>query len=170
METASRSGAVVFFEPSAIEDDELFDRAMALCSIVKYSAERLSDQLTRRRLKDGAIAVVTHGADGLEVRQEGIRTWCASVKAPLVRDTCGSGDMVSVGIIDWMLTNYRRGTAQPSLHDFLAGVVAGQRLAAINCAYPGARGIFFHHGADCARSILDGRVREVAIQEDLFGF
>ena len=32
--------------------------------------------------------------------------------------------MVSVGIIDWMLTHHRRGTAQPSLHDFLPGVVA----------------------------------------------
>jgi fructokinase len=78
--------------------------------------------------------------------------------------------MVSVGIIDWMLTHHTRGTPQPSLLDFLPGVVAGQRLAAINCAYAGARGIFLHHGASCARSILDGRIGEVAIQQDLFGF
>ena len=44
MQTAAQSGSVVFFEPSSIEDDELFDRAVALCSIVKYSAERLSDR------------------------------------------------------------------------------------------------------------------------------
>jgi fructokinase len=119
---------------------------------------------------DGAIAVVTHGADGLEVRQEGRRAWCAAIKAPLLRDACGSGDMVSVGIIDWMLTNHPRGAAQPSLRDFLTGVVAGQRLAAINCAYAGARGIFLHHGADCARSILDGRISKVAVQQNLFEF
>jgi fructokinase len=77
--------------------------------------------------------------------------------------------MVSVGIIDWMLTNHRRGTAQPSLQDLLPGVVAGQRLAAINCAYAGARGLFRYHGADCARSILDGRASDVALQQDLFG-
>jgi fructokinase len=170
MQTAAQSGSVVFFEPSAIDDDDLFDSAIALCSIVKYSSERLSDRFSGRKLKDRTIAVVTHGAEGLEVTQGGRREWCSAVKAPFVRDTCGSGDMVSVGIIDWMLTHYRREAAQPSLQKFLAGVAAGQRLAAINCAYTGARGIFLHHGASCARSILDGRVDEVAIQRDLFGF
>lgn len=169
MQTAAENGSIVFFEPSAIDDDELFDRAIALCSIVKYSAERLSSRLSGRKLKHGAIEVVTHGADGLEVKQSGKHVWCAPIKAPLVRDTCGSGDMVSVGIIDWMLTNHRRRAGQTSLQEFLPGVVAGQRLAAINCAYPGARGVFLHHGADCARSILDGRINEVAIQRDLFG-
>jgi fructokinase len=170
MQTAAQSGSVVFFEPSAVEDEDLFDRAIDLCSIVKYSSERLSDRLSGRKLRAGAIAIVTHGADGLEVRQDGESAWCTAIKALVVRDTCGSGDMVSVGIIDWMLTHHRRGTAQPSLHDFLSGVVAGQRLAAINCAYVGARGIFRHHGASCARYILDGHTDEIAIQQDLFGF
>lgn len=170
METAADSGAIVFFEPAAIEDDVLFDRAVALSSIVKYSGEKLSARVFDRKLKDGAIEVVTHGADGLEVRQSGKQVWCAAIEAPLVRDTCGSGDMVSVGIIDWMLANHRRGAAEPPLQEFLAGVVAGQRLAAINCAYPGARGVFAHHGADCARSILDGRISKIAIQQDLLGF
>jgi fructokinase len=170
MQTAAQSGSVVFFEPSAIEDEELFDRAIALSSIVKFSSERLSDRISGRKLRGGAIAVITHGGVGLEVRQDDERAWCAAVKAPVVRDTCGSGDMVSVGIIDWMLTHHRRGTTQPSLCDFLSGVVAGQRLAAVNCAYAGARGIFLNHGASCARSILDGCGGEIAIQQDLFRF
>lgn len=170
MKTAADSGAIVFFEPSEIEDDVLFDRAIALCSIVKYSGERLSARAFDRKLKDDAIEVVTYGADGLEVRQSGQRAWCAAIEAPLVRDTCGAGDMVSVGIIDWMLANHRRGTTEPPLQELLAGVVAGQRLAAINCAYPGARGVFAYHGADCARSVLDGHVSKIAIQQDLFGF
>jgi fructokinase len=167
MQTAAQSGSVVFFEPSAIEDEELFDRAIALSSIVKFSSERLSDRISGRKLRGGAIAVITHGGAGLEVRQDDERAWCAAIKAAVVRDTCGSGDMVSVGIIDWMLTHHRRGTTQPSLCDFLSGVVAGQRLAAVNCAYAGARGIFLNHGASCARSILDGCAGEIAIQQDL---
>jgi fructokinase len=170
MQTAAESGSIVFFEPSAVEDDDLFDRAIDLCSIVKYSSARLWGRISARRLRAGAIAIVTHGVDGLEVRRDGERVWCAAIKAPVVRDTCGSGDMVSVGIIDWMLTHHRRGTAQPSLDFFLSGVVAGQRLAAINCAYAGARGVFRHHGASCARSILDGRIDDIVIQQDLFGF
>jgi fructokinase len=170
METAAESGSVVFFEPSAVEDDDLFDRAIDLCSIVKCSSERLSDKLSARKLRAGTIAIVTHGADGLEVKQDGQRAWCAAIEAPAVCDTSGSGDMVSVGIIDWILTHYGRGSAKPSLDHFLSGVVAGQRLAAINCAYAGARGVFRNHGANCVRSILDGRIDNMAIQQDLFGF
>jgi fructokinase len=170
METAAESGSVIFFEPSAVENNNLFDRAINLSSIVKYSSDRLPDRVFARSLKVGAIVVVTLGADGLEVRQGGQRAWCPAIKAPVVRDTCGSGDMVSVGIIDWMLTHHKRGSEQPLLDDFLSGVVAGQRLAAINCAYAGARGIFRHHGANCARSILEGRIGDVAIQRDFFGF
>jgi len=169
MQTAAENGSLVFFEPSSVEDDDLFDRAINLCSIVKYSSDRLPNRLSGQKLRAGTTAVVTHGADGLEVRQDEQRAWCAAIKAPVVRDSCGSGDMVSVGIIDWMLTHQRRGSAQPSFDHFLSGVVAGQRLAAVNCAYAGARGIFRHHGANCARSILDGSVGDIAIQQDLFG-
>src|SRR5262249_9198090 len=153
-----------------VDDDDLLDRAITLCSIVKYSADRLSDGLCARMLGSGAIAIATHGAAGLEVSQDGKRAWCAAMKAPVVRDTCGSGDMVSVGIIDWMLTHHKRSSAQPPLDDFLPGVIAGPRLAAINCAYAGARGVFRHQGASCARSILDGHIGDIAIQQDFFGF
>lgn len=170
IEAAAEGGAVVFFEPSAIDDHDLFDRAVPLCSIIKYSFDRVSTRLSARNLRAGAIAVVTHGSDGLEVSQDGHSAWCPAIKAPVVKDTCGSGDMVSVGIIDWVLTHHRRRWVQPSLDVFLSGVIAGQRLAAINCAYIGARGVFLHHGANCARSILDGHVSEIAIQQDLFGF
>lgn len=167
MQTAAESGSVVFFEPSAAEDQNLFDSAIAVSSIVKFSSDRMSHHF-EKHLKDGAIAIITHGARGLEVRQDGRHAWCDAVKAPVVRDTCGSGDMVSVGVIDWMLSNHHRGAESPSLSEFVKGVIAGQRLAAINCAYAGARGIFFHHGAGCARSILDGRISEVSVQQDLF--
>lgn len=167
MQTAAESGSVVFFEPSSVEDQSLFDSAIAVSSIVKYSNDRMSHHF-EKNLKDDAIAIITHGARGLEVRQNDRHAWCDAVKAPVVRDTCGSGDMVSVGIIDWMLSNHGRGAEAPSLSEFVTGVIAGQRLAAINCAYAGARGVFFHHGASCARSILDGRISEVPVQQDLF--
>ena len=170
METAAESGSFVFFEPSAVEDDDLFDRAMALCAIVKYSSERLSDKLFAGKLRANTISIVTHGADGLEVKQDGQRAWCAAIEAPLVRDTSGSGDMVSVGIIDWILTHHGRDTTKLSLNHLLSGVVAGQRLAAINCAYAGARGIFRNHDASCVRSILDGRMSRMAVQQDLFDY
>ena len=62
--------------------------------------------------------------------------------------------MVSVGIIDWILDRPRLATGGVAMSEFVEGVEAGQRLAAENCAYVGARGIFHERGADYARSVL----------------
>ncbi|WP_299165344.1 PfkB family carbohydrate kinase [uncultured Tateyamaria sp.] len=151
MKKARHSGAIVYFEPSAIEENDLFDRALELTSILKYSSDRLGDRLSTSRFD--CIHIVTHGAAGLEVRDRQWTRWCASTRAELVKDTCGSGDMVSVGLIDWLLTHHQS-SSELSGSELVDGVVAGQRLAAKNCAYAGARGLFKEHGAEFARQIL----------------
>lgn len=151
MRTAGAAGAVVFFEPSDIEHDELFDEALRIATILKFSEDRLGGLLADR-LYD-CIMIVTHGADGLEVRDGEVTIWCDAISAPEVLDTCGSGDMVSVGVIDWVLAN-GFGTARLTAGGLLGGIVAGQRLAAENCAYAGARGLFSKRGADYVRRIL----------------
>ena len=153
MERASRAGAIVYFEPSSIEDQDLFERAVTYSHILKYSSDRLAARLESAPLKADAILVVTHGADGLELRQGEQSKWSAAVLAPKVTDTCGSGDMVSVGIIDWILGR-GQGSQTLTLNGLLEGVVAGQRLAAANCAYAGARGLFATCGAASARRLL----------------
>jgi len=167
METAAASGAVVYFEPSAVDDFQLFERAVSLASIVKYSADRLDELWSKADLRTGAIAIVTHGADGLDVWQDGRTTHCAATAAPLVKDTCGSGDMVTVGLIDCILG---RGASEstPLVDDIIEGIKAGQRLAAANCAYFGARGLFKAHGAAVARRLLDDPAFCLDVQLDLF--
>ncbi|WJH38360.1 PfkB family carbohydrate kinase (plasmid) [Aliirhizobium terrae] len=151
MQAARSGGAVVFFEPSEIGDGYLFEQALALVTILKYSSDRLDDELDGMAVD--CIEIVTHGASGLEVRDGSSRIWCGAVDASEVRDTCGSGDMVSVGIIDWLL---HEDVCFDELNgsQIVAGVVAGQRLAAANCAYAGARGLFKQRGASYVRSLL----------------
>jgi fructokinase len=154
MEAAAGNGALVYFEPSAIDDTALFERALRVSKIFKYSSDRLSEAVSAWLDLD-AISIVTHGADGLELRHGATRYWCNAIEADVVRDTCGSGDMVSVGLIDWLLSGYN--AYRPwNIDAVLAGVVAGQRLAAVNCGYAGARGLFERRGAAAARAILDG--------------
>lgn len=153
MERASRAGAIVYFEPSSIDDQDLFERAVICSHILKYSSDRLATRLEAAPLKESAILVVTHGVDGLELRQGEQSKWSAAILAPKVMDTCGSGDMVSVGIIDWIVGR-GRSTQSLAMDDLLEGVVAGQRLAAANCAYAGARGLFSKCGAASARRLL----------------
>lgn len=151
MRTAWSAGAIVFFEPSAVEEEALFEQALAMTSVLKYSADRLGDRLAN--LRADCVRIVTHGAAGLEVADRASRIWCDAVLATTLMDTCGSGDMVSVGLIDWMLTHGVR-THLLRATDLLCGVVAGQRLAAENCGYAGARGLFKERGPEYARRIL----------------
>jgi len=60
-------------------------------------------------------------------------------------------------IIDWMLTSGKPSAARVKAADLLEGVRAGQRLAAENCAYVGARGLFRSRGAEYVRRILSER-------------
>jgi fructokinase len=72
-----------------------------------------------------------------------------------VVDTCGSGDMVSVGLIDH-LVSLRVGRIGLTIEAVVAGARAGQRLAAANCRHVGARGLFTVEGARAARNALQG--------------
>ncbi len=154
METAASSGAIVFFEPSDVSDSELFARAVAAAAIMKFSADRLDGNGDLAAVSQDAVVIVTHGEAGLEVRQGSDRRWCTPYPAPAVRDTCGSGDMVSVGLIDWLVASRTGPGAGPDVADVLKGVMAGQRLAAENCAFEGARGLFKVCGASYARRVL----------------
>lgn len=151
MRTAWRAGATVFFEPSDLERQDLFEEAIEMVSILKYSDDRLGDRLAD--LHHRCVRIVTHGAAGLEIADGKSRIWCEAVSAPVVLDTCGSGDMVSIGIIDWMISTQllrERLTAA----NLITGVIAGQRLAARNCAFAGARGLFRSLGADYVQRML----------------
>lgn len=152
MRQARSAGALVYFEPSDFHED-LFEEAIRLSSIVKYSSDRLGRYVDDLVARTPAVAIVTHGADGLEVRQGASSIWCEAIPAERVADTCGSGDMVSVGLIDWLLGDGRL-LQHVALEDLLDGVVAGQHLAAANCGFTGARGLFRDRGAVFARHVL----------------
>ncbi|KQX38201.1 hypothetical protein ASD04_11315 [Devosia sp. Root436] len=154
MEMAWTSGAMVFFEPSEIEDAKLFRRAMQYVSILKCSEERISSW-DDAPVGDHALTIVTHGALGLQLRQGSQSMWCDAMPAPRLVDTSGSGDMVSVGLIDW-LVSHKQARFVWNMAEMAAGVRAGQLLAATNCAYLGARGVFNAIGVDGVRRLLAG--------------
>jgi fructokinase len=168
METAERAGAIIYFEPSSIDDEALFEHALRLVKILKFSSDRISDYVAKHAVDAKTISIVTHGVAGLEVRQGTRSVTCSAVFAPIVRDTCGSGDMVSVGVIDWILNRKQSNLTDCAMDDLLGGVVAGQRLAAANCAFPGARGLFHRHGANFARLVLNDGIGDALSQLDLF--
>lgn len=153
MEAAAAGGAIVHFEPSKIGDPALFSRALSTAHIFKYSVDRLPPEVATW-LRPDAFSIVTAGRAGLELRHGGKVHWCPASAADVVRDTCGSGDMVTLGLIDAILQSGACGPSSLSVETVLIGVTAGQRLAAANCAHVGARGLFRERGAAHARAIL----------------
>jgi fructokinase len=156
MRIASRSGAHVVFEPSALEDQELFAEALRVTTILKTSADRLAGEIeTITWDSDAYVWILTHGQAGLELRAPSDRLWCPAILAPRISDACGSGDMVTVGLLDGLLKRSVVG-APLTLDDVVGGVVAGQHLAAVNCGFEGARGVFRQCGPTYVRALLDG--------------
>lgn len=166
MKRSREAGALVFFEPSEIIKDELFIEAVTYTSILKFSSDRINESEFIYQGSPGMISIVTHGSDGLCVKDnDGFCEWFDSVEAKFVKDTCGSGDMVSIGIIDWLLHS---DDASRSIDEIGHGVRAGQRLAAANCSFAGARGLFKYHSAEFARNIMRSEEYNYMSQMDLF--
>ncbi len=143
METAKQHGALVYFEPSARKDEVLFARALRASTIVKVSADRVELSDVERHALD-RVTIHTLGAGGL-VAAIGQRRWRVGPE-PVQRlvDTCGAGDMLTVGILHHLLTLQRPFSSE----DLLAGIMVGTRLAALNCSFVGARGLFLALGGD----------------------
>jgi fructokinase len=158
MKAASQSGALVFFEPASV-DDALFMEAVRYSSVIKLADGTVGDRVGDGDVRDGTIVIRTHGEAGLTVSSGASRRFFPSTAAPRMVDTCGAGDMVTTGLLDFILK--RRSSERGwSLDDVMEGVGVGQRLAALNCAFAGARGLFFAAGAAYVRDILDRGVDE----------
>jgi sugar/nucleoside kinase (ribokinase family) len=145
-EEAAKKGALVFFEPSAKSDEKLLSAALKLAHVVKYADQRfgsfgkLIENSPSLRLE-----VQTLGEKGLRYRHRLASQFSAwhhsdAVKAPVLADTCGSGDWCTAGILSMV--------ANGGLTRFLAAGASGirealrygQALAAWNCGFEGARG------------------------------
>lgn len=145
--TASSGGALVLFEPSAIRDQALFRDALAFIDILKFSSQRLDkEKLPDTWLTDVPVVIRTSGEMGLDIFFRGRpRPYhLPAIKAPRMADSCGSGDMVTAGLLFWLGTSEIR-----DRQAFLQGIGKGQKLAAMNCAFVGARGLF--HAMDISR-------------------
>jgi fructokinase len=155
MEAAHGAGALVVLEPASRgDDDNLVARALKTTSILKISDDTAGQHHIASEETLPMVVIRTHGSRGLTAAYQGTEKFFPPAAAPRLVDTCGSGDMVTTGLLDYLLTHWRD-RSRWSAADIYAGVEAGQRLAAINCAFAGARGIFHAVGARSVRSALD---------------
>ncbi len=151
-------GATVVFEPNSIRDEKLFGRACTVAHVLKYSAERLDayqDLLEPAKLP---VQIETMGPDGLQFRvRQGAWTRLPAFGAPVFVDAAGSGDWCTAALIN--RTFRKRINWKTIKADAIGqGLARGQALAAINCGYPGARGMMYHLTAREAMAQADALV------------
>lgn len=155
MRIAWESGAIIFYEPSDMPDEGMLRQALAMASLLKCSADRLGTRLAD--LPFDGVRILTKGAEGLSIDDGSETISCPAVEVVRVLDACGSGDLVSVSVIDHLLKGRRDGGRLRS-KGILDGIRAGQKLASENCRYPGARGLLEACGADYLARTLRGGI------------
>jgi fructokinase len=140
-EWAKKNDAVVFFEPSSIAEDSLFERAVDACDILKFSNERFSDNCELSQAWGPSLVVRTMGADGLQARWKGRWSSFEPFVAPRVLDAAGAGDWCSVALLHVLAQRGASGFGAARKAEIERALRLGQALAALSCGFEGARGL-----------------------------
>lgn len=164
-QSCANQGAIIVFEPSGIKEENLFNEAMALAHIVKYSQERLVNIDAFNRSSGPLLEIRTMGGAGLAYRSRiekcSTNGWqhIDAYPAMMLRDSAGAGDWCTAGIIH---TVGRGGIAEFCLmtpEKLYEALCFGQALAAWNCGFEGARGGMYEVSKEVLqleiKSILD---------------
>lgn len=143
---AADCGAVVVFEPSAKADEKLLAEALKIAHIVKYSDQRFARiPGAMDRGTATLVEVQTFGANGLHYRHRlgrAVSSWKQLDAASPARlaDTCGSGDWCTAGLMSKVASNGHEGLLGIGTEGLIEALRFGQKLAAWNVAFEGARG------------------------------
>lgn len=138
-------GSIVFFEPSGIGDPRLFQKAIGVAHVVKYSHQRVREMAELPSRPNPLLEMETLGDEGLRYKtRNGNRMsgWKSlpSLPAPSIKDTAGAGDWCSAGIISMLGAKGVRGFENVSAAQLEVGLRYGQALAAWACGFEGPRG------------------------------
>jgi sugar/nucleoside kinase (ribokinase family) len=160
-EQCSNAGALIFFEPNSGAPEHLLKRALRVAHIVKYSANRVKGLPLGNRT---ILEIRTLGEDGLEFRRDRDRRWTkmSAIKPAELKDTCGSGDWCSAGLMYKLGESPLGRLTEFSNTDLADALRFGQALASWNCAFEGARGGMYHVNSPSAvireaTALLEGR-------------
>ncbi len=168
VDRASKSGVVlaeayaelatlVVFEPQTIDESRSCRKLLDLAHIVKYSHERVGE-LPLRASRNRILEVQTLGRGGVRFRTGRQWDYLEAKDVRDLRDAAGSGDWLTAGVIH-SLGGRWRGTGEGIDASTVEGALAvGQRLAAWNCSFAGARGGMYSARLNELTSMVEGAV------------
>ena len=172
------SGAIIIFEPSKIRNKGIFEECLGIADIVKYSRGKYGFLEAALEKVSVPLEIATLGSNGIRYRtgnhtqNREWKTIPAYWVSDSIKDTAGSGDWCSAGIIH-AICRFGRGHFMNLTHeDIQYSINFGQALAALSCYYTGARGLMYNVPKEnleiLIQSIWDNKtVSHVLEQEDV---
>lgn len=138
-------GSIVYFEPSGTGEPKLFREMLKHCTVLKYSAQRARAFSDLLRNHNALLEIETFGEDGLRFRtRRSFPSWHPlPAHEVTIKDTAGSGDWTTVGILSDLFRNGTPNLATATRHDIAAAIEHGQAIAALNCKFEGARSAMY---------------------------
>jgi fructokinase len=157
-------GALIMFEPCRFNTDSLFKRCLDIAHIVKYSSEHEDDKTLKRKIP---LEIQTLGSEGLRYRMGSVTREHAWQKLHAYRvrelvDSAGAGDWCSAGAVHLLGRNGAAGFREASREDVENALRFGQRLAALDCSYEGARGPMYN----LSKTEFESLVQKLILEEN----
>lgn len=137
-EELRQKGTLVVFEPSTIGRE--FNRCLRAAHIFKYSSGHATTIEPLRTGTKPTLEIFTDGKSGVRVDFRGESMMLPAFKVAVI-DAAGAGDWTTAGLL-WRLLEHPLSTW--SMRSIRAALQEAQALAAISCAYPGARTVTEH--------------------------
>lgn len=140
-----KQGSLIVFEPSSIKDEDLFNKALAISHVIKFSQERIPTYKDLYPNSQVLLEIQTLGNNGITYRSaKNGNAWheLPAYSIEGIVDTAGAGDWCTAGIINTLLVhnlNFERLTRSMIEH----ALKVGQSMGAINCCFIGARGVMY---------------------------
>lgn len=139
-----KAGALIFFEPSSLGDNiKQFEECLSIADIVKFSSDRIPNYRMMYPKAKSKLEIETFGSEGLQFRfNSGNWTSLKPYKLLEIKDSAGSGDWCSAGILHSLLS-HDKPFQNLTLSAIRAALNYGQILGALNCLFNGARGAMY---------------------------
>lgn len=157
-----KEGAIIFFEPSSIGEERLFEECLSIADIIKFSNERIPNYSQLYPKQKVLLEVETFGKGGLKYRYGknlSVRKWThvKPFKIGGFVDAAGAGDWCSAGIISRIGNKSISEISSLKKDELNYALLYGQALGGVNCCFDGARGIMY----GLNRTTLDGIIKNI---------
>lgn len=147
-------GTLIVFEPSTQGREA--ERCLKAAHVVKYSSERAAAVVSALKGATPVLQLVTKGAKGIEGQLRSNSFEVPGFPAAVL-DSAGAGDWTTAGFL-WALSSLDPEAWKKTL--VVEALRQAQALAAVSCAFPGARAVSEHLTREQMLTIAHGLIEQ----------